>query len=79
MQRAQLVNEITYNALTLVQDPYGNYVRIFHSIFGRYSDHWLGCAIYLRSQRQQVQRWCYPPVCWQCLCALSSEIQFQCY
>ena len=22
----QLVNEITYNALTLVQDPYGNYV-----------------------------------------------------
>jgi hypothetical protein len=27
MQRQQLVNEITYNALTLVQDPYGNYVR----------------------------------------------------
>jgi hypothetical protein len=27
MQRAQLVGEITYNALTLVQDPYGNYVR----------------------------------------------------
>lgn len=26
-QRIQLVNEITYNALTLVQDPYGNYVR----------------------------------------------------
>ncbi|PPQ98902.1 hypothetical protein CVT24_003533 [Panaeolus cyanescens] len=26
LQRAQLVNEITYNALTLVQDPYGNYV-----------------------------------------------------
>ena len=26
-QRVQLVNEITYNALTLVQDPYGNYVR----------------------------------------------------
>jgi hypothetical protein len=26
MQRVQLVNEITYNALTLVQDPYGNYV-----------------------------------------------------
>jgi hypothetical protein len=25
MQRAQLVGEITYNALTLVQDPYGNY------------------------------------------------------
>lgn len=25
-QRIQLVNEITYNALTLVQDPYGNYV-----------------------------------------------------
>ncbi|KZT58397.1 ARM repeat-containing protein [Calocera cornea HHB12733] len=25
-QRMQLVNEITYNALTLVQDPYGNYV-----------------------------------------------------
>lgn len=25
-QRVQLVNEITYNALTLVQDPYGNYV-----------------------------------------------------
>ena len=28
MQRGQLVNEITYNALTLVQDPYGNYVSI---------------------------------------------------
>lgn len=27
LQRVQLVNEITYNALTLVQDPYGNYVR----------------------------------------------------
>ncbi|KDR85232.1 hypothetical protein GALMADRAFT_233963 [Galerina marginata CBS 339.88] len=26
LQRVQLVNEITYNALTLVQDPYGNYV-----------------------------------------------------
>lgn len=26
MQRQQLVNEVTYNALTLVQDPYGNYV-----------------------------------------------------
>jgi hypothetical protein len=26
-QRIQLVNEITFNALTLVQDPYGNYVR----------------------------------------------------
>jgi len=26
-QRVQLVQEITYNALTLVQDPYGNYVR----------------------------------------------------
>jgi len=26
MQRVQLVSEITYNALTLVQDPYGNYV-----------------------------------------------------
>ncbi|RXW18444.1 hypothetical protein EST38_g7413 [Candolleomyces aberdarensis] len=25
-QRVQLVNEITFNALTLVQDPYGNYV-----------------------------------------------------
>ena len=25
----QLVNEITYNALTLVQDPYGNYVSSF--------------------------------------------------
>ncbi|KAG6840852.1 hypothetical protein C0991_003722 [Blastosporella zonata] len=25
-QRVQLVTEITYNALTLVQDPYGNYV-----------------------------------------------------
>jgi hypothetical protein len=33
-QRIQLVNEITYNALTLVQDPYGNYVRLpcgFHT------------------------------------------------
>ena len=29
MQRVQLVNEITYNALTLVQDPYGNYVSFF--------------------------------------------------
>jgi hypothetical protein len=29
-QRVQLVNEITYNALTLVQDPYGNYVSYFH-------------------------------------------------
>jgi hypothetical protein len=27
-QRVQLVNEITYNALTLVQDPYGNYVGV---------------------------------------------------
>ncbi|KAJ7835895.1 ARM repeat-containing protein [Mycena olivaceomarginata] len=27
-QRIQLVNEITFNALTLVQDPYGNYVLI---------------------------------------------------
>ncbi|KAF8167867.1 pumilio-family RNA binding protein [Crassisporium funariophilum] len=26
LQRVQLVTEITYNALTLVQDPYGNYV-----------------------------------------------------
>ncbi len=25
-QRVQLVTEITYNALTLVQDPFGNYV-----------------------------------------------------
>lgn len=25
-QRIQLVTEITFNALTLVQDPYGNYV-----------------------------------------------------
>ena len=33
-QRVQLVNEITYNALTLVQDPYGNYVRcIFPFMF----------------------------------------------
>lgn len=31
IQRAQLVSEITYNALTLVQDPYGNYVSFqFH-------------------------------------------------
>ena len=28
-QRLQLVTEITFHALTLVQDPYGNYVR-FH-------------------------------------------------
>lgn len=28
-QRIQLVQEITYNALTLVQDPYGNYVSRF--------------------------------------------------
>jgi len=28
-QRVQLVNEITFNALTLVQDPYGNYVSSF--------------------------------------------------
>ena len=27
-QRAQLVTEITYHALTLVQDPYGNYVSL---------------------------------------------------
>jgi hypothetical protein len=27
-QRVQLVQEITYNALTLVQDPYGNYVSV---------------------------------------------------
>jgi len=32
MQRAQLVNEITYNALTLVQDPYGNYVKFCFNI-----------------------------------------------
>ena len=25
-QRVQLVNDITYNALSLVQDPYSNYV-----------------------------------------------------
>lgn len=37
-QRVQLVNEITYNALTLVQDPYGNYVRI-----GVVDIHLLGC------------------------------------
>lgn len=30
-QRVQLVNEITYNALTLVQDPYGNYVSFIKS------------------------------------------------
>jgi hypothetical protein len=35
-QRVQLVNEITYNALTLVQDPYGNYVR-----FSAFSVQWL--------------------------------------
>jgi hypothetical protein len=29
LQRVQLVNEITYNTLTLVQDPYGNYMRCF--------------------------------------------------
>ena len=28
-QRVQLVQEITYNALTLVQDPYGNYVSAY--------------------------------------------------
>lgn len=27
-QRIQLVTEITYHALTLVQDPYGNYVGL---------------------------------------------------
>jgi hypothetical protein len=31
MQRVQLVSEITYNALTLVQGPYGNYVSFFCS------------------------------------------------
>jgi Pumilio-family RNA binding repeat len=30
-QGVQLVNEITYNALTLVQDPYGNYVSFVQS------------------------------------------------
>ena len=32
-QRVQLVNEITFNALTLVQDPYGNYVGSFNFCF----------------------------------------------
>lgn len=32
-QRIQLVNEITYNALTLVQDPYGNYVSFWHFFY----------------------------------------------
>lgn len=32
-QRIQLVNEITYNALTLVQDPYGNYVSCVDALF----------------------------------------------
>lgn len=33
-QRVQLVQEITYNALTLVQDPYGNYVGVLSSLCG---------------------------------------------
>jgi len=48
MQRAQLVNEITYNALTLVQDPYGNYVRSLSVLSGDVLTSGLGCAIYLR-------------------------------
>jgi Pumilio-family RNA binding repeat len=37
-QRIQLVNEITYNALTLVQDPYGNYVSASLEICRRFPD-----------------------------------------
>ena len=54
-QRIQLVNEITYNALTLVQDPYGNYVGdIRRRIRGdRMIDSFgsLGRAIHPRPQR----------------------------
>lgn len=48
-QRIQLVNEITYNALTLVQDPYGNYVSFRHFIFLEslvFIAHFPGCPIY---------------------------------
>ena len=40
-QRVLLVNEITYNALTLVQDPYGNYVStLVHPLYKRKSDNY---------------------------------------
>lgn len=52
-QRVQLVNEITYNALTLVQDPYGNYVsaHIFNQLVA-YTEYLSGGrAIYLGPKR----------------------------
>ena len=50
-QRVQLVNEITYNALTLVQDPYGNYVRsMFYLALSSVLTLYTGCPIYPRPQ-----------------------------
>jgi hypothetical protein len=60
-QRIQLVNEITYNALTLVQDPYGNYVCFFFfCLFVEQFRKWgvspnLGRPVHPRLERQQIQ------------------------
>ena len=80
-QRIQLVNEITYNALTLVQDPYGNYVSDTSFKYAGQIDSFgsLGGAIHSRPQRQQIQRCRHPPVYWQCLRTICSEVQLQCY
>jgi hypothetical protein len=48
-QRVQLVNEITFNALTLVQDPYGNYVSTSSGyLITAPKFHFTGCPIYPR-------------------------------
>lgn len=50
-QRIQLVTEITYHALTLVQDPYGNYVSCLdHPQMNLPQSCFSGRAIYPRSQ-----------------------------
>ncbi|KAJ7724422.1 hypothetical protein B0H14DRAFT_2410792, partial [Mycena olivaceomarginata] len=54
-QRIQLVNEITFNALTLVQDPYDNYVRILPpAICDSLLSTFIGCSIHSQLERQPV-------------------------
>ena len=85
-QRVQLVNEITYNALTLVQDPYGNYVSFLclaprtNSVRSVLILMWLntaGGAIHSRLERQPLQRRGYPPVHGQRVRPLCSEVQLK--
>jgi hypothetical protein len=76
-QRVQLVNEITYNALTLVQDPYGNYVSFVVGIINTATDIMSGRAIHSRLERQPFQRRCYPSVCRQHLCLVCAEVQLE--